>query len=176
MKIALVVVALFTATAIVVLLIGVRLPPRHRVSREIILRRPPNDVYGAVRDFAVAPSWRPDVQRVEMLELAEGRVRFREHGKNGSITYEIVQDAPGAKLVTRIVDRDLGYFGSWTYEFAPAENGMTVLRITEEGEVPNIFFRFMSRFVFGHASTMNVYLKALRRKFGEEITPNDPMR
>ena len=60
---------------------------------------------------------------------------------------------PGEKLVTRIVDRDRGYFGSWTYEFSPAVNG-TLVRITEHGEVPNVVFRFMSRFVFGHTATI----------------------
>ena len=67
------------------------------------------------------------------------------------------------RLVTRIVDRDLGYFGSWTYEFLPTESG-TRLRITKNGEVPNVLFRFMSRFIFGHTATMESYLKALGPK------------
>jgi len=37
--------------------------------------------------------------------------------------------------------------------------------------VPNVLFRFMSRFVFGHTATMDTYLQALGRKFNEEVTP-----
>jgi hypothetical protein len=29
----------------------------------------------------------------------------------------------------------------------------------------------MSRFIFGHAATMEQYLKDLGKKFGEEVTP-----
>ena len=72
--------------------------------------------------------------------------------------------------MTRIVDRDLGYFGAWTYELAPVDGG-TRVQITESGEVPNVLFRFLSRFVFGHTGTMDTYLRALGQKFGEKVTP-----
>ena len=155
------------AFIIVVLIVGALLPREHVASREIVLRRPPSEVYATLREFAAAPTWRPDVERVEMLDDVEGRVRFSEHSKQGVITYEVVQESRPGKLVTRIVDRDLGYFGSWTYLLSPVNEG-TRLRITEHGEVPNVLFRFMSRFIFGHTATMDAYLRALARKFGEE--------
>ena len=99
-----------------------------------------------------------------------GLVRFREVSKDGRVTYEVVEDVPAEKLVTRIVDRDLGYSGSWTYQFSAAGNG-TRVRITEEGDVSNILFRFMSRFIFGHTSTLEGYLVALGAKFGQSVAP-----
>jgi len=105
-----------------------------------------------------------------MLPDVNGRVCFREDSANGLITYELLEDIPGARLVTRIVDQDLGYSGSWTYQFSGA-NGGTRVRITEDGEVPNVLFRFVSRFVFGHTATVDAYLKALGRKFGEDVAP-----
>jgi hypothetical protein len=170
MKIALVILAALGTFICVVLLIGAFLPRAHVASREMFLHCSPPDVYGVVRDFASAPTWRTDVKAVELLEPVDGHVRFREDSSNGRITYELVEDAANEKLVTRIVDRDLGYFGSWTYEFVPADGG-TRVRITESGEVPNVLFRFMSRFVFGHTATMDAYLRALGRKFGEEVAP-----
>jgi hypothetical protein len=167
MKVLLLIGGVVVALVIVVLIIGALLPREHVASREIILRQPRSEVYATLREFAAAPNWRADVQRTEMLENVDGRVRFREHSKQGVITYELVQENAPQKLVTRIVDRDLGYFGSWTYELSPANDG-TRLRITEEGEVPNVLFRFMSRFIFGHTATMDAYLRALARKFGEE--------
>jgi hypothetical protein len=44
-----------------------------------------------------------------------------------------------------------------------------VLRITENGEIRNIFFRFVSRFLMGYTKTMEDYLNALGQKFGEKI-------
>ena len=44
--------------------------------------------------------------------------------------------------------------------------GGTALRITEDGEVYNPLFRFMSQFVFGHHATVDTFLTDLGRKFG----------
>jgi hypothetical protein len=171
MKIILIVLASLIVLIGVMVLIGAFLPRTHVATREITLRPDPANVYAVVRDFASARSWRAGLERVEMLENVDGQTRFREHSKDGVITYELVDDIPGERLTTRIVDRDLGYFGSWTYGFLPAESG-TRLRITENGEVPNVLFRFVSRFVFGHTATMDAYLTALARKVGEDRAPN----
>jgi uncharacterized protein YndB with AHSA1/START domain len=132
------------------------LPRQHTVSRTVTLRRSPSEVYAAIRDFAATPSWRKDVKRVTLLDAS----RFREESRHGTVTYEVVEDVPGRRLVTRIVDQDLGYSGRWTYQLEPAPEG-TLLRITEDGDVSNVLFRVLSRFVFGHATTIERYLAAL---------------
>lgn len=170
MRILLIAVTALLVIVALVLMIGAMLPRKHRAAREITLNRSPREIYSVVRDFGSAPSWRRNLLQVEWPEPVNGLVRFREISKEGNVTYEIMDDAPCEKLVTRIVDRDLGYSGSWTYEFFPAENG-TRVRITEDGVVSNILFRFLSRFVFGHTSTLDSYLLALGGKFGEDITP-----
>ena len=167
MKIALLLAASLGALIALVLMIGALFPRQHRAVREITLHRPAHEVYAVARDFGTAASWRPDLSRVDLLD----EKHFREHSKNGTVTYEIVEDVPNAKIVTRIVERDLGYSGSWTYEFRPSGND-TRVRITEDGEVSNILFRFMSRFIFGHTGTIETYLAALGRKFGEEARPS----
>ncbi len=163
MKIALIIAAVLVLAVIAVIAIGAMLPREHVASRSARIARPPADVYAAIRDFESLPKWRGDVQRVEMLGLADGRLRFREHASHGAVTYEVVEEVPNRKLVTRIADRDLGYSGSWTYELTPDGDG-TLLRITENGEVSNLLFRFMSRFVFGHTATMDRYLAALQKR------------
>lgn len=42
-----------------------------------------------------------------------------------------------------------------------------MLTITENGEVHNPLFRFVSRFIMGYAATIDACLKALRAKLGE---------
>lgn len=151
----------------VVALIGSALPETHDVSRSILLRRSPQEVYAVVRNFEAAPTWREDVKRVEVDVRAGGPVFFREDGANGVVNYELVKDVPGELMVTRIRDTDLGYSGQWTYVFAP-ENGGTRLTIREDGEVSNVFFRFMSHYVFGTTTTIETYLKSLAKHFGED--------
>jgi len=101
---------------------------------------------------------------------ARREVHLREEGKNGTVNYELAEDVPGKRMVMQILDTDLGYSGKWTYVFAPENDGARVT-ITEDGEVSNTLFRFMSRYVFGHTATLDAYMSSLARRFGEHTTP-----
>jgi hypothetical protein len=160
MKIVLVIVALIVVAAIVVYIIGSRLPVHHVATRSVQLNASPQHVYALIRDVAAAPSWRGDVKRVEILSPTQ----FREQGEHGGVTYDIVEDLPPGRFVTRIADRNLGYGGSWTWDVTPSAAGSR-LTITENGEVTNIFFRFMSRFVFGHTATIDKVLTFATKRF-----------
>lgn len=172
LKVVAAIVAVLVLLVVVMLAIGSRLPQQHVASRSIRLHRSPADVYALVRDFGQHPKWRSDVKSVEVVGTVEGHLQFREHGSNGTVTYEVLDDIAGQRMVTRIVDKDLGYAGSWEYLFAPAADG-TQLTITEKGEVSNPMFRFMSRYFFGHTATIDTYLKSLARHFGESAVPED---
>src|ERR1044071_6013393 len=100
------VVVVILIVAGLVALIGSRLPRAHVASRSILLHQPRANVYAAIRDFGAAPSWRSDLKSIEMLEPAGTKVRFREHGKNGDVSYEVDEDVSGQRLVTRILDTD----------------------------------------------------------------------
>lgn len=154
----------------IVALIGSRLPKSHVASRSILLHRSPQEVYAVVRDFGSASKWREDVKQVEVEARAGGPVYFREVGKHGTVNYELLDDVPGQRMVTKIRDTDLGYSGQWTYTLAP-ENGGTRVTIREDGEVSNVIFRFMSRYVFGQTATIDSYLNSLAKHFGEDAVP-----
>ena len=159
------IVGLVIVAAALAALIGSRLPKNHTASKSILLHRSPKEVYDVVRDFGSAPSWRSDVKSIEVRTQPDGKVQFREVGSD-TVDYAVDEDVPGQKLVTRILNTDLGYGGKWTYEFSP-EGGGTRVKITEDGEVSNVLFRFMSRYVFGHTATMDGYLTSLAKRFGE---------
>jgi hypothetical protein len=154
----------------VIALIGSRLPRGHVASRSVFLHQSPPNVYAVIRDFASAPSWRSEVKRIEVEPQRSGPLHFREEGKNGTVNYELAEDVPNQRMVTRILDTDLGYSGKWIYVFA-AENGGTHVTITEDGEVSNVLFRFMSRYVFGQTATLDGYLTSLAKRFGETVKP-----
>ena len=65
-------------------------------------------------------------------------------------------------------DPKLPFGGTWTYEVQPDVTGSAVT-ITEDGEVYNPIFRFVSKFIMGHKATMNGYLRALGKKFGQDV-------
>ena len=154
----------------VIALIGSRLPTTHTASRSVLLHQSPEQAYAIVRDFASAPTWRSDVKRIEVQTQPGQHLHFREEGKNGTVNFELAEDVPSRRMVTRILDTDLGYSGKWTYVFTP-ENSGTRVTITEDGEVSNVLFRFMSHYVFGQTATLDSYLTSLAKHFGESATP-----
>lgn len=153
-----------------VALIGSLLPRGHVAARSAVYRRPPEEVFDAIHGFATYPEWRKDAAKVELLPPVDGHERFRETNRFGVITFSVDEAVAPSRMVTRIADTGLAFGGSWTYELTPVPEG-TRLTITERGEVYNVFFRFMTRFVFSQHATIDQLLLALGRKFGETVTP-----
>jgi hypothetical protein len=155
-------------------LAGSLLPRQHLAVRATFIPRPADEVSGLVRDITKTPVWRKDVRLSAWLPEEEGRRRFREEGSQGAVTYRVEIDGPGRRWSACIADLDLGYGGSWTYEFEPRSGG-TWVRLTERGEVPNPIFRFLSRFVFTHHRHIEQALRALGAHFGQNpIIVEDP--
>jgi|ERR1051326_5805506 hypothetical protein len=163
MKWLLIVVLSLAGLLILIVVIGALLPQKHRVSRSITLNRPPEVVWNLISG---APTWRADIRKYDELPTHEGRRMWRETDKHAqTITYEAIEDQPPRRLVTRIADPKLPFGGTWTYEITPGASACS-LTITEDGEVYNPLFRFVSRFVMGHSATIDAYLKAVQAKLG----------
>jgi hypothetical protein len=172
LKIVLLTGAILVSAASMVVLIGFLLPKQHVASRAIALHRKPEDIFQLISDFKAAPSWRSDVQEVELLPPADGHIRYREKGTNGSITMEIVESDPPSRMVGRIADKGLPFGGMWIFDISPTPEGCR-LNITERGEVYNPVFRFVSRFLVGYNRTLDTYLQNVSRKFEEHSVPQD---
>ena len=166
MKIVLIAIAVLVAAVLLVIAVGDSLPVNHRAVREARFRQPPAAIFAVITDVKSFPSWRSSVKTVEVLPDSAGKQRFREIGSDGSILFEIERAVPGKQLLTRIADPSLPFGGSWTYDLIP-DGDSTTLRITEDGEVYNPFYKFVSRFVMGHTRTIDRYLLDLTNRFGE---------
>jgi hypothetical protein len=149
------------AVVLLVILIGVLLPRKHVVARSVSLHQPPETVWKLITG---APTWRPDIKSYQELPANDNHRMWREVNEHGqAITFEAVESLPPRRLVTRIADPKLPFGGTWTYEITPTNSGCS-LTITENGEVYNPLFRFVSRFVMGHAASIDAYIKALTAK------------
>jgi hypothetical protein len=143
----------------IVVLIGAALPKEHVASRKMVLKASPPDVFALI----AGPS---DWRGVQYELLADNPLKWRETDSNGAITYERVETVDPARIVNRIADPKLPFGGRWTYEIAPSGTG-TELTITENGEVYNPLFRFVSRFIMGHTATIEKYQRDLAAHFKE---------
>jgi hypothetical protein len=134
MRWVLVIVTAVTLLVIVIAAVGATLPKKHSVSRTARIAMPPDALHALIVKKIAEPQEYP--LRVERNE-------------------------PPSLVVTRIAGENLPFGGTWTYRIAPAPGGSD-LTITEDGEVYNPIFRFMSRFVFGHYATMDAFIKKLQ--------------
>jgi uncharacterized protein YndB with AHSA1/START domain len=164
MKYVLIIAGALVLIVLVVVLVGWMLPVGHRATKEATFLATPDEVFALITDVKSFPRWRPSVKEVQMLPPVDGHAQFREIGKDGSILYQVDSMTPYETLVTRIADRSLPFGGKWTYHLTP-HGDSTTLRITENGEVYNPIFRFVSRFVIGHTATMERYLSDVGRRF-----------
>jgi hypothetical protein len=165
----------------VIAIIGAMLPKGHVATRSAKFHQPPDAVWQAITTFQDYPKWRPGLQSVEQLSTSAGHAVWLERTGTGwnaeEIPYQVMESvapaggAPG-RMVARIANPKLPFGGSWTYEVAAADGG-TVLRITERGEVYNPIFRFVSRVFMSNTKTIEIYLNALGKKFGETVQISD---
>ncbi|HWY67824.1 MAG TPA: SRPBCC family protein [Terriglobales bacterium] len=148
-------VIIFAIAAVVV--VGALLPKSHTASRTAIIKATPEQVFALISG---PQDWRTDLKEYKFFDES-GRHMQRDTDKHGqTITYEIVQSQPPTLRKTTIADKNLPFGGSWTWNIQPESDGCAVT-ITEDGEVYNPVFRFVSRFIMGHTRTIDNYLAML---------------
>jgi hypothetical protein len=119
--------------------IGRSLPVGHVASRTATFAVPPERVWDVINDPAF----------------------MRSRGV-GDVKTETVESVPPRRLVRRIVG-ETSFGGTWTSELDAEPSRGTRLVITENGEIYNSFFRFVSRYIVGHHRTIDSFVVALRR-------------
>lgn len=167
MRIAFLIVGVLAVVVIVVLVIGQRLPAQHRVTvtRDVPASR--TRVAAMVRAVEQQPTWRAGVERIEVVERTDARLRYIEHGGNGAIAFAFREVAPDAEFHSVIDTDSLPFGGEWTIVLSPIDDTHTRVTITESGIVRSALFRFVSRYLMGHTRTIDAYLRDLNGAVGQ---------
>ena len=155
--------AAIAIAGVLIVLIGYSLPKAHSVSRTTNVAMPPDALYALLADVERYQSWRPGVKGLQRDPDRDGRPAWTEDVSGMKIPLFFERMERGSLLVARIADPKLPFGGTWTYRIQPAAGGST-LTVTEDGDVYNPLFRFMSRFVFGHTSTLDEFVKNLEAR------------
>lgn len=121
-------------------MIGFFLPVGHEASRSAEINAPPERVFALLADVD----------------------RYQLWWSGATVRSEVVERVPPSKIVTRVVG-ETQFGGTWTIDIAPSGDG-SLVTITERGEVYNVVFRALSKYVFGHTSTMDACLTAAQKR------------
>ena len=161
MRWALYVVIAVALLALIVVIVGAMLPRQHSASRTARIAMPPEALYALLTDVSRYPSWRAGLKSLERLPDKQGMPAWIEDANGMKIPMRFERMEAPSLLVGRIDSTELAFGGTWTYRIVPAPGGSD-LTITEDGEVYNVVFRFMSRFVFGYHATMDAFIRGLQ--------------
>ena len=140
MRIAIYVAVSLVAIVSIVALIGFFLPAGHVASRSAEFSKPPEVVFALIADPGSYKGW----------------------WNGAEVKTEVVERVPPSKLVTKIVG-ETQFGGTWTFDIVPTPAGSR-LTLTERGEIYNVVFRALAKFVFGYTSTMDSCLQAAQKK------------
>jgi len=157
------IVAGLALLALVIAIVGAMLPKAHSASQTARIALPPDALYALLSDVSQYQAWRSDVKSLQRLADRDGKPAWIEDVGGMKIPLHFERMERPSLLVARIDGADLAFGGTWTYRIAPAPGGSD-LTITEDGEVYNVIFRFMGRFVFGYHATMDTFIKNLQAK------------
>jgi hypothetical protein len=124
----------------VIALVGYFLPVGHEASRSAEINRPPEAVFALMSDVGNYKSW----------------------WDGADVKSEVTERVAPSRIVTRVVG-ETQFGGTWTIEIVPSGAGSRVT-ITERGEVYNVVFRTLSRYVFGYTGAMEACLAAAQKK------------
>ena len=159
MKILFIVFGGLVCVIVAVVAVGALLPKSHTASRTALIKATPEQVFALISG---PQDWRTDLKEYKFFD-ENGRHMQQETDKHGqTITYEIVQSQPPTLRKTTIADKNLPFGGSWTWNIQQQGDGCAVA-ITEDGEVYNPVFRFVSRFILGHTRTIDNYFAMLAK-------------
>ena len=157
------IVAAIAIAGVLIVIIGYALPKGHTATRTARVSAAPDAVYALLTDVDTYPTWRPGVKSLQRHPDREGRPSWTEDAGGMKIPLYFERMERPSLLVARIADPKLPFGGTWTYRITPSGGGSEVT-ITEDGEVYNPFFRFMSRFVFGYPATLDAFVKNLEAR------------
>ena len=166
MKIPLITVGALIFVVALIVIIGSLLPSHHIVARSALFHASPEKLFALISG---SQSWRPDLLQSSETTDAAGRRFVEETTRHKEvITYELLDIEPPISIKRRIASQNLPYSGTWSFTLQPSGQD-TLVRITEDGEVSNPIFRFVSRFILGHTSTLDNYLRSLGKATGQEV-------
>jgi uncharacterized protein YndB with AHSA1/START domain len=158
-------IALVVAFVLVPQLGGMLLNEHHIISSRILLSESPENVWRAISDLAATPDWYPNVVSEERLADRNGHQVWRERYHNGqSLVLETAESCPPYRLMRAAIEGNTRE--SWEFDLQPTPTG-TELRITESGDIPNPFMRFVSKYLMGHFKGVNNYERALALRFDQ---------
>lgn len=160
------IVGLLAGLVSLLTLVGLFIPRDHVATREITLPHAPAEVWALLNDAEHWPAWWKLVNSVDRLADRDGKPAVLVHYEDGNQLALVFREAiEPSTIVTEIGEENRMFGGTWTYSIKPVPNGC-VVRITENGFIPNPFVRAMAKMMMDPSENIVLNLTAQAEHFG----------
>jgi len=146
--------------------VGQFLPERFMVFKSQSFDQTAQRVWDVVTDIERYPTWKPGVERVELLgETEYGDFQWREYYRNKKpMTFRIGKVMPKNNIIEiRVYKSEAPVQGAWVYRVSNHE-GKGILHLKQFAVVKHPFFRFETRFIRGQMADVDAMLSAVERR------------
>lgn len=144
----------------IVFFVGLCLPRRHTAMISAVIPAPVEQVWGRITTVAEFPRWRKDMTSIQIVNDSE----WVEVAGKMRIPMKMSSRDLMKRMVAVINSNDLPFGGEWVYELQ-SSGGSTQVTITENGEVRQPVYRFVSQFIIGRTATLKKYISSLQDSF-----------
>jgi hypothetical protein len=156
---------LCAAAAVVMVVVGAGMAPRHVVTRRRSFAAPPERVWSALLSIRQLPIDRSDLRAVDQGTATPPPDTIAVAGSPVKIQIDTFR--PPRSLVVKTVEPDVAWGGTWTFELELESAQITKLTVTEEAEVRSRLLRFAVRTLGLEDSLVDGIFRAIKRKLVE---------
>jgi ribosome-associated toxin RatA of RatAB toxin-antitoxin module len=165
------VIGLIVLAAVVLYLLGTRIPVEHMASSEIEVPVSAAAAYEVVSDIESHPTWAKGTTGVLLLPERNGMQVARVSMGRNTFVLTRTRHEPGRMLERTIDDVNGPFSGSWRYEFKDVAGGGSTVRLTEVGRIKSPVPRAVMKYFFGYHMYVNIHLKSLGERLKSRAEP-----
>jgi len=135
----------------------------HTASGSIVINAKVADVFARQADVEGQPAWRSGLMAVHGYKTGDdGKAEWQEEWADGdTLNFRTLELEKDRRIKVKL-DHPRGvFYGTWTFEFEPAEGG-TRVTITEEGGIPNALIRGVHTLTASPGETLKKHLAELK--------------
>lgn len=161
-------VVLLFALAIVLTLLGRRLPETHVASASVRLNKPASEVWRVIADAPGHARWAAGVTAVEPAGSTSENPAWRQRMGHNSFVLETTRSEEPRLLERTIMDDRGPFTGRWQYRIEPAPGGAGCeVTLTEHGTIKSPMPRAIMRYCIGEQHYIRKHLASLARHLGQ---------
>lgn len=163
MREVLIVLVVLAGAMLLLGVVGLLLPRRHKVKRSARLPVSPQQVWDVITDYVNQPRWNPNLDEVRRGEDGpDGQPRWIEvHREGFEQTLRVLEAHPPHEVVWDFEEPHHSSRGTWTALLEPVEDNQTKMTIVQRDVIRNPFARVIA-WIRRPDSEIKLYLEALR--------------